>query len=458
MRFLLFSVPLLLLGCDPKDTETETTGDADGDGFVDDDCDDADAAVNPDAAEICDGVDNDCDGTIDVGASDVTTFYVDGDGDGYGGEGTAEACAVSDGYAAEGGDCNDADAAISPDATEACDGIDNNCDDVVDTDAADRSTFYLDSDSDGYGDEAESVQSCAAPSGYVDNLDDCDDTNDGVYLGAEPACDGSDGDCDGLIDNDADGDGYSDAVCGGQDCDDKDIKNFEDCTPGLEWSDPGVDCLDIITQDPAAPDGVYWIDPAGGDPADSFQVTCDMTTDSGGWTVTWLVDAEHFDGVYANNLTISSAPPIAINDQQDIWNAELEMSFSELLYACTTQGDKSMAYWTYKGISPHTWFTDTTGGYDYQTISSSSTNTSAATCMSTASSSSYGFIVIEEDSCGSCNTMLFGAYHYPSDRSGCSYTDTTYGDHNSPIDKRSIDYPICDGVQTSDGTFWMAVR
>jgi hypothetical protein len=94
---LLSLLPLvLLIGCPsaPKDSDSTDTGtapltDEDGDGFTSDvDCDDTLADVNPDAPEICDGVDNDCDGQIDgASATDASTWYADTDGDGYGGPG-----------------------------------------------------------------------------------------------------------------------------------------------------------------------------------------------------------------------------------------------------------------------------------------------------------------------------------------------------------------------------------
>ena len=59
-RLFAFLLAAPLTGCDEKET-----ADADGDGYVNDDCDDNDANVNPDAAEICDGLDNNCDGQTD---------------------------------------------------------------------------------------------------------------------------------------------------------------------------------------------------------------------------------------------------------------------------------------------------------------------------------------------------------------------------------------------------------
>ena len=102
------------------------------------DCDDTAPAVNPGADERCDGIDNDCNGTVDEdSAIDTTTFYADDDGDGYGrDDATTAACAAPTGYAALAGDCDDAEPAAHPDATEVCDGIDNDCDGAADLDAA----------------------------------------------------------------------------------------------------------------------------------------------------------------------------------------------------------------------------------------------------------------------------------------------------------------------------------
>ncbi len=103
--------------------------DEDGDGIaVDADCNDTDASIHPYATEVCDSVDNNCDGDTDEGLT--THVYRDADGDGYGDElsGT-DTCGIPAGYVETVYDCNDGDATINPDSTEVCDdGIDQDCD------------------------------------------------------------------------------------------------------------------------------------------------------------------------------------------------------------------------------------------------------------------------------------------------------------------------------------------
>ena len=232
---------------DQEDLDLDGTGDAcdpcvdvDGDGYgdsidgsCDSDCDDEDATAYPGADEHCDGVDTDCDGTVDEDdALDASTWYADADGDGYGDPvGTATACTAPSGYEADSSDCDDADATAHPGADEHCDGVDTDCDGTVDEDdALDASTWYADADGDGYGDAATATQSCTAPSGYVADDADCDDSDATAYPGADEHCDGVDTDCDGTADEadsldastwyaDADGDGYGDAATSTQSCD-----------------------------------------------------------------------------------------------------------------------------------------------------------------------------------------------------------------------------------------------
>jgi hypothetical protein len=228
---------LLLLACtaSPADDDDDTGDcdlpqmvypDSDGDGFGDDaaaalrcempagfvakggDCADDNKDVHPDAKEVCDAVDNNCDGKIDDAdpALDTTTgtvFYRDTDADGYGDEAHSKsACAKPSGYTAEHTDCDDAKAAVHPGAAEVCDQIDNDCDQLIDT--ADSSVtgtlpFYRDLDHDNVG-AGTATYACDAPSGYVASSNDCNDNDNLTYPGAAEICDGGDNDCDGGID------------------------------------------------------------------------------------------------------------------------------------------------------------------------------------------------------------------------------------------------------------------
>ncbi|MFZ5482151.1 MAG: putative metal-binding motif-containing protein [Myxococcota bacterium] len=180
-----------------------------GTGWVADgtDCDDGDGAVSPAAAEVCDrdDVDEDCDGAADDADPQppAATHYVDADGDGWGaGDGvSADTCTPPDGWAERGGDCDDGDLAVSPDATEVCGGVDEDCSGDLD-DVADPPTLYQDLDGDEFGNPAMTTEACAAP-GYVDDDSDCDDADASIHPGADEHCDDVDEDCDDAVDEDA---------------------------------------------------------------------------------------------------------------------------------------------------------------------------------------------------------------------------------------------------------------
>ncbi|MFT5681623.1 MAG: hypothetical protein ACI8RZ_002529 [Myxococcota bacterium] len=111
--------------------------DADADGFAACvECDDTNADIHPDADEVCDGFDNDCDDLIDAADDsvlDASTFYADWDGDGFGDpKATTAACVQPKDYSADSTDCDDTSAAIYPGAEEICDGADSNCDSFID--------------------------------------------------------------------------------------------------------------------------------------------------------------------------------------------------------------------------------------------------------------------------------------------------------------------------------------
>ena len=172
--------------------------DADGDGFIhSEDCDDTDPEVYSGAEEICDGVDNNCDGEIDEGL--LTDFYLDADGDGYGTQDDIILeCSALEGYVEQNGDCDDDDDAIHPQAPEQCDELDNDCDGSIDEEVV--TIWYADTDGDGFGDLDVTEANCIQPEGYVENSDDCDDDDDAIYPEAPELCDELDNDCDGDID------------------------------------------------------------------------------------------------------------------------------------------------------------------------------------------------------------------------------------------------------------------
>ena len=201
-------------GASGADTAALTNADGDNDGFSgEDDCNDGDAAVSPAATELCNGIDDDCDGEVDEDVGDVS--FEDADGDGFGDPATAtEACTVPEGHVPNANDCDDGDPAISPGAAEVCDGVDNNCDGALDEGLL--LTYYADLDGDGFGDLAAPVEACAAPDGAVSTPGDCDDADPDSHPGAAEACDEVDNDCDGDVDEgvtrtfylDGDSDGY----------------------------------------------------------------------------------------------------------------------------------------------------------------------------------------------------------------------------------------------------------
>ena len=203
------SIALCLLapvGCDGKSEDSSDTVDADGDGYPERvDCNDADSAVHPEALEICDGADNDCNDKIDdddagLDAESTPKWYTDADLDGFGSAETA-ACVQPAGTVAVGMDCDDTNADAYPGGIEVCDDVDNDCDTFVDAaddnlDPSGSITWYTDADGDGYGDPATLARGCVQPSDVILDGSDCDDTNAAVSPDGTEICDASDNDCD----------------------------------------------------------------------------------------------------------------------------------------------------------------------------------------------------------------------------------------------------------------------
>jgi hypothetical protein len=179
------------------------TVDNDNDGYdVSVDCDDNNAAVNPGASEVCNSIDDDCNGLADDGLT-FTTYYADVDGDGFGASsdpGQSFCSTPSFQYAIIGGDCEDFDNSINPSATEVCNLVDDDCDGIDDEGVT--TVYYADSDGDTYGDASSTIDACSPLSGYVSDATDCNDANAAVNPAATEVCNTIDDDCDGLTDED----------------------------------------------------------------------------------------------------------------------------------------------------------------------------------------------------------------------------------------------------------------
>ncbi len=228
--------------CSGADSVDSTILDSDGDGYNQaEDCDDTDAAINSGAIDIPNNnIDENCDGVYNV---DNTVLDNDGDG-----------------FTPVTGDCNDTDGDIHPDALEICgDAIDNDCNGLVDTqdsNGIDCPVTCIDLDGDTYA---------------IDGGDcgpvDCNDNNAAINPGTEEVCaDNLDNDCDSEIDEncdatcpDLDGDGYQDAACGGADCNDTDAAinpgAAEVCGNGADENCNGVSDDTCLT----CPDGTLLV-------------------------------------------------------------------------------------------------------------------------------------------------------------------------------------------------------
>lgn len=147
------------------------------------------------STEVCDGLDNNCDGQVDEGE----LWQNKGESCSVGiGE-----CQASGTYVCDSGNQSGptiCSATPGTPTTEVCDGLDNDCDGYTDENAVDALTLYADNDNDTYGNPNFSITSCTPISGYVTDNTDCDDNASYTYPGAPELCDGVDNNCDGRVD------------------------------------------------------------------------------------------------------------------------------------------------------------------------------------------------------------------------------------------------------------------
>ncbi len=205
----------------PQSSCTQPTGYVDRAGDCNDDFDNGGFDVNPDAVDVCDGIDNDCDDPTNPDNDPVVwvNWYADADGDGFGAEEspTVTACFGDPGDITHdttdpnnpepGFDCDDVDFYVNPGVDEVCDGIDNDCDgNTDDATAVDADDWWLDADEDGFGLPGDVVTRCTCDGPAngcprVTNAQDCDDTDPDVNPWQLEICANLiDDDCDGVVD------------------------------------------------------------------------------------------------------------------------------------------------------------------------------------------------------------------------------------------------------------------
>lgn len=372
------------------------------------DCDDSSSIIYPAAPDYCDGLDNDCDGTIDE--DDNITQYFDEDGDGYGSELLVmQHCELLEQYVPQAGDCDDIDPQINPGADELCDGLDNNCDGTTDDDAIDRSTWYVDDDADSFGELGQSTLDCNQPTGYVSDSTDCNDSEALIYPQAAEVCDGIDNDCDSLSDDadpdvqnqptwylDADNDSYG-----------ADSITTISCNQPLSYTGVGGDCDDLNNQ----------IFPTGTEVCDGLDNDCNGQTDEGLELIFYLDDdGDSYGDV--NSLQMDCTQPLGYVTNADDCDDTEELAWTGNTETCDSV-DNDCNGQIDEGVLP-IWYLDLDGdGYG-----------TTASVIEACSSPSTAYVALDGD---------------------CDDSEITYHP-NAPIGCADIDQN-CDGIvdQDNDG-------
>jgi hypothetical protein len=258
-----------------------------GNGFVRiiGDCDNSSAAINPSLAEICDGIDQNCNGLIDDGIP-KQNYYRDADGDGFGDLNVNTDpnnlnprldCVAPNGFVSNNGDCNDANASIHPNVSDPCNGINEDCDAQTDEDGG-GPTFFADVDNDGFGDPTVAQSACTRPIGFVENANDCDDKNAQINPNT-------------LWYADPDTDGYGAGL------------GFQTCNPGAGWARQNGDCDNSSAA----------IRPGLAEICDGIDQNCDGQRDEGIAQLTYYQDVDG-DGLGSSVVSQNSAAPSPVLD------------------------------------------------------------------------------------------------------------------------------------------------
>jgi len=368
------------------------------------DCDDSAANVNPGETEVCDGVDNDCDvSTPEDSSADASTWYADGDGDGYGdASSTTLSCSLPSGHTADATDCDDGEVTVNPGETEVCDGLDNDCDSsTLEDDSADAATWYADDDGDGYGDATSTTVSCSEPSGYSDDDTDCDDTDASVWAVETWYLD-------------FDGDGYGNSSFTTESCGEPSgyVDNTDDCDDGDASVNP-----DLVWYEDSDGDGFGSPDstttaceePSGYSADDS---DCDDTMDSSGMTTgcPWVEVSvgEGHSCALALDGTVSCWGNSS-NGETTVPSGTYTTVDAGVRHTCALASDGTAVCWGYdangESTPPSGTFDDIAAGYQH---SCATTSSGSVTCWgnnthgqtTTSGSPTHGLHSYYDHTCG----------------------------------------------------------
>lgn len=408
--------------------------DADLDGrFPWDDCDDTTATIYQDAEELCDGLDNNCDGNID---ELLPNWYADTDGDGFGDPAISTAsCTAPTGYISDNTDCDDSESGTRPDGVEVCDTVDNDCDgDTDEIGAAGGLTIYVDADADGFGGGGAGLAACVVEAGYSAVNTDCDDANASENPSANEVCDGDDDNCDGEIDEnsaidteywyiDADNDGEGNPATA-----------FAACNQPVGYIASGEDCNDADNS----------ISPSAAETCDGIDEDCSGVADDGiGYE--WFADTDGDGYGDPDNTVYNCTLPAGYSADDDDCDDTVATTFKGATETCNDVDDDCDANID-DGVSTSTWYRDSdSDGFGNAAVSQQKCDQPA------------GYVASSLDCDDTVSAITDGEYYFadldgdgygdPSDTAkACGETATRVSDNTDCDDTDRSAYPGADEV------------
>ncbi len=344
------NVEKIRIGCTALPKEVATSSD----------CNDTNGKIYPKAPELCNTLDDDCDGQTDEGV--LTQYFKDLDGDKCAHasspgifDQTILACSAPTGYIQSSeqtcnaaiGDCNDLLSNVYAGATEFCDGVDNNCNAQTDEQTSvDAKTLYADVDQDGYGNVLVTKKSCQMESGWSLTSDDCHDLNGSVHPDQPEICNQIDDNCNMQTDEtvlllfylDADNDSFGSA-----------LNTKMACTKPAGYSANATDCKDDATT----------VFPGATELCDNLiDDNCDGTTDNAPAAQNWYpdTDADGFGAI--TSPLLACIPPSGyqkINTDCDDQNSTIH---PDALEVCKDDADNNCNGITDTDTEFVTWYKD----------------------------------------------------------------------------------------------------